>query len=273
MKQLNTLLSLFLIALSFQSFAGSDEQTHGVNQNNEESPTRAMASFVLKNQSKEQTLSIDSKSEQSFQKLFKAINIQSLKDQSLESLSCQAVDDGNGKTHLELSYPGKKNRGNGTFYKINGAQWKEDFSQGEIFGDAATRRAKVLSSFSSVEDKSRTDTPDVFMKIKARDQKTDSTLTSITTHNFERRNNRGDSAQYYRANKDAIGSPLYVAFSAEDMQNVCNAIHGFKDIKTNAGNAESNSGTLYNVKVDSTKGNDAFSKIEFSTLSNKTPKN
>ena len=268
MKQLNTLFSLFLIALSFQSFAGSDEQTHGVNQNNEKSPTRVRASFFLKNQNKAQPLSIDSKAEQSFQKLFQAIQLK-----SLESLSCQAVDDGNGKTHLELSYPAKKNRGNGTFYKINGAQWKEDFSQGEIFGDAATRRAKVLSSFSSVEDKLRTDTPDVIMKIKARDQKTDSTLTSIATQNFERRNNRGDSAQYYRANKDAIGSPLYVAFSAEDMQNVCNAIQGFKDIKTNAGNAESNSGTLYNVKVDSTKDNDAFSKIEFSTLSNKTPKN
>ena len=268
MKQLNTLLSLFLIALSFQSFAGSDEQNHGPNEIKEKISTRAMASFVLKNQNKAQPVSIDSKAEQSFQKLFQAIKLK-----SLESLSCQAVDDGNGKTHLELSYPAKKNRGNGTFYKINGAQWKEDSSQGEIFGDAATRRGKVLSSFSSVEDKSRTDTPDVIMKIKARDQKTDSTLTSIATHNFERRNNRGDSAQYYRANKDAIGSPLYITFSAEDMQNVCNAIQGFKDKKTNAGNSESNSGTLYNVKVESTKDNDAFSKIEFSTLSNKTPKN
>jgi hypothetical protein len=67
MKQLKNSLALTLLALSFQSLAGTDE--HKLNQKdiNESPTTRTMGSFVLKNQNKEQILSLDSKSEESFQ--------------------------------------------------------------------------------------------------------------------------------------------------------------------------------------------------------------
>ena len=227
-----------------------------------ENSTRPLASFALKNERKEEKVKLDSSDEKSFQNFFKATQ-----GYSPKSITCESVDEGNGKTHLELSFPSKKFNGNGTFYAIDAAQWKDEFNKGEIIGSSLQeRREKVLHSFNSVKDSTKTATPSITVKIKYNgDAKGNSTLTSFSKLDYERRDGSAVSSQYYRQGKDAIGSPLPVSLSQKDIENICKALQRFKDSSSQTKNAESNSATIYNVDFLGPKGEEFFSEMKFST--------
>lgn len=227
-----------------------------------ENSTRPLASFTLKYGKKEQKVKIDSFEEISFQNFFKATQ-----GYSPKSITCESVDEGNGKSHLELSFPSKKLVGNGTFYAIDAAKWKDEFSKGEIFGSTLqVRREKVLHSFDSVKDSTKTATPGIIVKIKYNgDAKGNSTLTPFSKLDYERRDGSVVSSQYYRQGKDAIGSPLPVSLSQKDIENICKALQRFKDSSSQTKNAESNSASIYNVDFSGPKGEEFFSEMKFST--------
>jgi hypothetical protein len=227
-----------------------------------ENSTRPLASFTLKYGIKEERVKIDSSEEISFQNFFKATQ-----GYSPKSITCESVDEGNGKTHLELSFPSKKLGGNGTFYAIDAAQWKDEFNKGEIIGSSLQeRREKVLHSFNSVKDSTKTATPGIIVKIKYNgDTKGNSTLTPFSKLDYERRDGSVVSSQYYRQGKDAIGSPLPISLSQKDIENICKALQRFKDSSSQTKNAESNSASIYNVDFSGPKGEEFFSEMKFST--------
>jgi len=272
MKKQKILLSSFLLAISLQANNKSNNQGHnssvvkefGVDDQKflNENSTRPLASFTLKEGRKEEEIIIESSAEQSFQNFFKATQ-----GYSPKSISCESVNEGNGKTHLELSFPSKKLIGNGTFYTIEAAQWKEEFSKGEIIGNSLKqRREKVLHSFNSVADITKTDTPSVTVKIKYNgDAKGNSTLTPFAKLDYERRDRSSVTSQYYRQGKDAIGSPQPVSLSQKDINNICTALQRFKDKASHNQNNESNSASIYNVDFSGPKGEEFFSEMKFST--------
>ena len=272
MNKQKILLSSFLLAISLQAKDNPTNQEHTSSALKQfgdddkkflnENPTRPLASFTLKEGRKEEKIFIESFEEQSFQNFFKATQRYSPK-----SISCEPVDEGNGKTHLELSFPSKKLIGNGTFYTIEAAQWKEEFNKGEIIGSSLQqRREKVLHSFNPVADTTKTDTPSVNVKIKYNgDAKGNSTLTPFAKLDYERRDRSTLTSQYYRQGKDAIGSPQPVSLTQKDIKNICTALQRFKDKASQNQNTESNSASIYNVDFSGPKGEEFFSEMKFST--------
>jgi hypothetical protein len=242
----------------------SNRQTEKVNhetvvqKNDSEQPTPARQGGVFTQTNKTvNNTSVTAQEEESFQKLFRAINLN-----SIDSLTCLTVSDEKGNTHLELSYPSKKLQGNGTFYKIQNPQWKEVFNKGEIFGQTLEeRRSKVLDGFDKVADNSRTDKAIVNMRIKYNGRDAgDSSISAIAAFDYERRESPMVS-QYYRKDIDRIGSPARVSLKDNDINNICNVLEKWNNQEK----------TIYNLKFETGRERDIFNNLSFSSVKQDVP--
>jgi hypothetical protein len=264
MKKSNMILVFLSLTASLHVWSKekSNRQTENhsnvVEKNNNEQPTPTRQAGIFKQTNKtESNTSVATHEEESFQKLFRVINLN-----TIDSLSCITVSDEKGNTHLELSYPSKKFKGNGTFYKIENPQWKNEFKKEEIYAQSLEEsRSKVLESFDKISDNLRTDTSSVNMRIKYNGRDAgDSSLSALSAFDYERRQGPTIS-QYYRKNIDRIGSPRRVSMNDTDINNICNVLEKWNKQEK----------TIYNLKFETGSERDIFKNLSFSSVKQDFP--
>ena len=236
MKRLNIISAFLILALHLNSQA-SEDYTRSAEKDIGNS-SREPASFVLKNGAKETAVTIDRKTEQSFQLLYnkakKLVNFACANtndNNTLESLSCQSAEGEKGKQHYELSFPACKRKGNGNFYKNEDKDQITKKSSGLQNKAFSEQPVIVQSSYVSAHDKS------IFKPLAAFDY----------THTVD------GKELYYKAKETPIGSASF-SLPQTDVTNICMALKKFNPINP----------SIYHVKFKETGEWPLFSKVTFS---------